>query len=87
MNTVTAPQLAARQEAVANADAHLNNVGLPTYAQLVAALGTLIPLAAEAVADRMAGESWPEDQALVAQYNADLDAARVLYEHTAFITT
>lgn len=71
---------AACKEAVATADAHLNNVGLPTYSQLVAALGKLIPLADEAVTDRQATlDELPEDVALVGLMADDLTTARELY--------
>lgn len=35
-------ELTAKSEAIANADAHLNNVGLPTYTELLASLGYVL---------------------------------------------
>lgn len=35
METMTKAQIKARQEAIAMADAHLNNAALPTYSQLL----------------------------------------------------
>ncbi len=50
-----------RIEAIANADAHTNNVGLPTYSELVEALNILLPLAKSRAEDmhEVAGDESP----------------------------